>query len=296
MLGHSLTSHGMTSSGIGDPPSNLPLTGSSKVLQPRRSSSRQTPPAHSASRLTALTSPPVRSSPKCVPPMVSGTRLRSFLNPCHRLNATTRSMTRRCLRSSEPYKSGAISSKGLNTEHQFEIWTNHKNLEYFMSAKQLNRRQARWSLYLAQFNFLLHHKPGKSMGKPDALSWRADHGTHIGQCNNYLTYLNVVINDITLITVAAGLSLKQHLSHRSRCSLIGYKVTWLELSGSFACDSVPHGHCWVTWFPWYLPWPSAVMVPVTYRPLLWDSGCAVAKLAEKFSKVNLTKNVSLLQL
>jgi len=181
-------------------------------------------------------------------------------------------------------------------EHQFEIWTDHKNLEYFMSAKQLNRRQARWSLYLAQFNFLLHHKPGKSMGKPDALSWRADHGTHIGQCNNYLTYLNVVINDITLITVAAGLSLKQHLSHRSRCSLIGYKVTWLELSGSFACDSVPHGHCWVTWFPWYLPWPSAVMVPVTYRPLLWDSGCAVAKLAEKFSKVNLTKNVSLLQL
>ena len=23
-------------------------------------------------------------------------------------------------------------------EHQFEIWTDHKNLEYFMSAKQLN--------------------------------------------------------------------------------------------------------------------------------------------------------------
>ena len=25
------------------------------------------------------------------------------------------------------------------TEHQFEIWTDHKNLEYFMSAKKLNR-------------------------------------------------------------------------------------------------------------------------------------------------------------
>ena len=34
---------------------------------------------------------------------------------------------------------------------------------------------------------------------------------------------------------------------------------------------------------------SRPMVPVTYRPLLWDSGCAVAKLAAKFSKVNLTK-------
>jgi len=62
-------------------------------------------------------------------------------------------------------------------EHPCEIWTDHKNLEYFMTAKQLNRRQARWSLYLSRFDFLLHHKPGKSMGKPDALSRRADHGT-----------------------------------------------------------------------------------------------------------------------
>ena len=62
-------------------------------------------------------------------------------------------------------------------EHQVEIWMDHKNLKYFMSAKQLNRQQARWSLYLAHFDFLLHHRPGKSMGKPDALSRRADHGT-----------------------------------------------------------------------------------------------------------------------
>ena len=62
-------------------------------------------------------------------------------------------------------------------EHQCEIWTDHKNLEYFMTAKQLNRRQAQWSLYLARFDFTLHHKPGKTMGKPDALSCRADHGT-----------------------------------------------------------------------------------------------------------------------
>src|SRR6266567_1349850 len=62
-------------------------------------------------------------------------------------------------------------------EHPFEVWMDHKNLEYFMTAKQLNRRQARWSLYLSRFDFSLHHKPGKSMGKPDALSRRADHGT-----------------------------------------------------------------------------------------------------------------------
>ena len=60
--------------------------------------------------------------------------------------------------------------------HLVEIWTDHKNLEYFMTAKKLNRRQARWSLYLARFDFLLHHHPRHAMGKPDALSRRADHG------------------------------------------------------------------------------------------------------------------------
>ena len=29
------------------------------------------------------------------------------------------------------------------TKDQFEIWTDHKNLEYFMKAQKLNRRQAR---------------------------------------------------------------------------------------------------------------------------------------------------------
>jgi len=54
-------------------------------------------------------------------------------------------------------------------EHCCEIWTDHKNLQYFMTAKKLNRRQARWSLLLAQFDFIMHHHPGKSMGKTDAV-------------------------------------------------------------------------------------------------------------------------------
>jgi len=34
-------------------------------------------------------------------------------------------------------------------EHHCEIWMDHKNLQYFMTAKKLNWRQARWSLLLA---------------------------------------------------------------------------------------------------------------------------------------------------
>jgi len=60
-------------------------------------------------------------------------------------------------------------------QHLVEIWTDHKNLEYFMTAKKLNCCQARWSLYLARFDFKLIHHPGHSMGKPDALSQRPDH-------------------------------------------------------------------------------------------------------------------------
>jgi len=45
-----------------------------------------------------------------------------------------------------------------------------------MTAKKLNCCQARWFLYLARFDFKLVYCPGCSMGKPDALLWRPDHG------------------------------------------------------------------------------------------------------------------------
>jgi len=51
---------------------------------------------------------------------------------------------------------------------------NHKNLEYFMKAQKLNRRQARWSLYLSRFDFALKHVAGRSMGRADSLSRRVD--------------------------------------------------------------------------------------------------------------------------
>jgi len=78
-----------------------------------------------------------------------------------------------------------------------EIWTDHKNLEYFMTAKKLNRRQARWSLYLARFDFKLIHRPRHSMGKPDALLWRPDHGK--GASDNE----DVILLRLELIVVRA---------------------------------------------------------------------------------------------
>jgi len=72
----------------------------------------------------------------------------------------------RCLEAWRHYLEGA--------KHKFEIWTDHKNLQYFIMSQKLNYRQARWALYLSQFNFMLKHIPGKSMGKADGLSRRPD--------------------------------------------------------------------------------------------------------------------------
>jgi len=60
------------------------------------------------------------------------------------------------------------------TRVKFEIWTDHKNLEYFMTSQNLNHRQARWALYLSRFDFVLKHIPGSKMEKADALSKRSN--------------------------------------------------------------------------------------------------------------------------
>ena len=61
-----------------------------------------------------------------------------------------------------------------STKFKFEIWMDHKNLEYFMKMQKLNCRQVRWALYLSRFDFILKHMPGIRMEKVDSLSRRPD--------------------------------------------------------------------------------------------------------------------------
>jgi len=57
---------------------------------------------------------------------------------------------------------------------KFEVWADHQNLQYFMKAQKLNRRQACLALYLLRFDFTLKHIPGTKIGKADGLSRRLD--------------------------------------------------------------------------------------------------------------------------
>ena len=48
----------------------------------------------------------------------------------------------------------------------------YKNLEFFMKTQKLNKRQARWVLYLSRFNFTLKYIPETKIRKTDELSWK----------------------------------------------------------------------------------------------------------------------------
>ncbi|KAF8697496.1 Reverse transcriptase (RNA-dependent DNA polymerase), partial [Rhizoctonia solani] len=61
------------------------------------------------------------------------------------------------------------------TDKPVQVFTDHRNLEYWMQARTFNRRHARWCIFLSDFNFEIHYRPGKQSGKPDALSRRADY-------------------------------------------------------------------------------------------------------------------------
>ena len=51
-----------------------------------------------------------------------------------------------------------------------KVFTDHRNLKHFMTTKQLNCRQARWTEFLSEFNFRISYRPGKEGEKPDILT------------------------------------------------------------------------------------------------------------------------------
>ena len=62
----------------------------------------------------------------------------------------------------------------LGAQHQISVVTDHKNLLYFADSKHLNRRQARWSMFLTDFNYRIIYRAGKYGLKPDLLTRRSD--------------------------------------------------------------------------------------------------------------------------
>ena len=58
----------------------------------------------------------------------------------------------------------------LGARQTFKVWSNHANLTYFKAPHKLNYRQACQRTELADYDFVLTHKSGKTLTKTDALS------------------------------------------------------------------------------------------------------------------------------
>jgi hypothetical protein len=60
-------------------------------------------------------------------------------------------------------------------EERFAIYTDHASLRTAVKTPHLSQRMARWLSFFAEYNFVVHYKPGKTNILADALSRRPDY-------------------------------------------------------------------------------------------------------------------------
>ncbi|KAG5734196.1 hypothetical protein E4T56_gene1185 [Termitomyces sp. T112] len=58
--------------------------------------------------------------------------------------------------------------------HHIQVYSNHNNLQYFMTMKQLSCHQAQWSKTISEYDFTIHYCPRQLSTKPDTLTWRSN--------------------------------------------------------------------------------------------------------------------------
>ena len=70
-------------------------------------------------------------------------------------------------------------------EEPVMVYTDHQNLQSFLTKKVWNQRQIRWAQGLTNYNFKRVYRPGSRSGKPDALSrqpeYRPEEGARLSE-------------------------------------------------------------------------------------------------------------------
>jgi RNase H-like domain found in reverse transcriptase len=80
--------------------------------------------------------------------------------------------------------------------HKVTVCTNHHNLQYFKKPQNLNRQQARWNQFLADYDFKLQHISGKKHIPADFLSCPGgDKGEQDNQDVTVLTPTHLALMD-----------------------------------------------------------------------------------------------------
>jgi hypothetical protein len=87
------------------------------------------------------------------------------------------------------------------TTHPVTIITDHKNLSYIKDPRKLSRQQARWALFLQDFDIVWKVLPGTKMAPADALSRRDYVDTSLDNADTAIVPSPAIINalDLSLI-------------------------------------------------------------------------------------------------
>jgi len=76
------------------------------------------------------------------------------------------------------------------SRHQVQVYTDHKNLLYFMIMKVLNWKQVKWLKELSSYNFQIQYRKKSENSKINVLSRRANHMTDKSQVNQTILQEN----------------------------------------------------------------------------------------------------------
>ena len=96
----------------------------------------------------------------------------------------------------------------LRNSPEFDIWTDHMNLQFFREPQNLNRRQARWHTELSEYNFKMHHRPGSLNVIADRLSRKDMPDGGVKGDNENLTLLDPTRFDLTVPTEVRRISFR----------------------------------------------------------------------------------------
>jgi hypothetical protein len=132
------------------------------------------------------------------------------------------------------------------TKHTIMIFTDHKNLEVFMSSKILNRRQARWAELLSGYDFVLVHTRG-STNTANGPSHRPDYTTDVpqpsGSCELHRCSSPVL-----------------HLTRLTLLKCSGYRLLCLSLPRTLHCANSSSMHTTPMQLLWHRKSPPPIVI------------------------------------
>jgi RNase H-like domain found in reverse transcriptase/Reverse transcriptase (RNA-dependent DNA polymerase) len=98
----------------------------------------------------------------------------------------------------------------LSAKHPIKIYTDHKNLQYYRSPRDINRCVARYLPFLMKFIIQLIHKPRKTM-KADPLSHRPDFDTGQNDNKQVIVLPSQLFAKISNLTIVDRSPWEEHL-------------------------------------------------------------------------------------